>query len=767
MMLKGNAGMVLALWMGMVGAVSAEEAADFRPASQAFEQEVATCYTASEGGPAGRVTIIDCYGEGGVRAMADGQWWVLTDGKWRVDEVLKQEDAAHLVLADAQGKARRVDLPWGEARQILRRRGTSYVTGTHVCMALSDKGAAVSLGAPRGLEMREVAVTEDANLIAATSGGLWSWDGKAWKIMSVRDGLGRAWAVGDVPGVACDGKGQLWFASKAGAGCRATNGWRFFEGKDGLPWNDFTGMAAGPRGEVWFATHLGVERFDERGWAYRQGLRWLPNDDVTQVTVDGAGNAWFATAGGVGKIGQRRMTLAEKAEYYEADIARYVKRTDYGYVARGPLRRPGIKASSAPEDDDNDGLWTAMYGAGECFAYAATKNPEAKERAREAFEALRFLQKVTQGCEHAPPRGYVARSIRPISGPDPNAGGVERDRQQQEHGDRLWKVYEPRWPKSADRKWYWKSDTSSDELDGHYFFYPLYYEFCADTEEERARVREVVRDLTDDLMEHGYNLVDFDGKPTRWGVYAPASLNHDPDWWPERGLKSLSMLSYLADAAYVTEDAKYEAASRELIERDGYAQNAMMAKLQRGPGTGNESDNEMAVMSYYNLLRYSRDEGLKKMMRESFYLYWLNLAPEMNPFFNFAYAGENLKAKASTPWGEFSIQPGAGWNEDAMAALRGFPLEWINWPLRNSHRLDVVALPPAQAREPDDPADGRRRGNLVNNKVIAVENRYFDHWNTDPWELDYGGNGDVLGAGTVFLLPFYLGLYEGFIEKVK
>jgi hypothetical protein len=31
--------------------------------------------------------------------------------------------------------------------------------------------------------------------------------------------------------------------------------------------------------------------------------------------------------------------------------------------------------------------------------------------------------------------------------------------------------------------------------------------------------------------------------------------------------------------------------------------------------------------------------------------------------------------------------------------------------------------------------------------------------------LDYGGSGNVLGSGTVFLLPYYLGLYHGFIEK--
>jgi hypothetical protein len=230
--------------------------------------------------------------------------------------------------------------------------------------------------------------------------------------------------------------------------------------------------------------------------------------------VDAQGNAWFATAAGIGCLERRPMTLAEKAEFYEQEIERYIKRTPFGYVAEAPLRQKGDKTSADPQDSDNDGLWTAMYGAGECFAYEATRDLKAKARAKKAFEALRFLQKVTQDCAHAPPKGYIARIIRPVDWPDPNVGRLEGDRQEHER-DSLWKVYEPRWPKSADGKWFWKSDTSSDELDGHYFFYPLYYDFCADTEAERERVREVVRDVTDHLLTHRFVLIDHDGKPTR------------------------------------------------------------------------------------------------------------------------------------------------------------------------------------------------------------------------------------------------------------
>jgi hypothetical protein len=404
-----------------------------------------------------------------------------------------------------------------------------------------------------------------------------------------------------------------------------------------------------------------------------------------------------------------------------------------------------------------------MYGAGECFAYGATKDPKAKERALKAFEALRFLQKVTQDCVHAPPKGYIARTIRSVDLPDPNVGRLESDRQEQQQ-DKLWKVYEPRWPKSADGKWYWKSDTSSDELDGHYFFYPLYYDFCADTEAERARVREVVRDVTDHLLTHGFLLIDHDGKPTRWGVYGPQYLNHDPNWWPERGLKSLSILSYLAVAEHITGDPKYAVASRELIDREGYAHNAMYPKVQNGPGSGNQSDDEMAFMCYYGLLRCSQDEVLKNMMRWSFYSYWLNEAPEMNPFFNFAYAALNLDASSSSAWGNFSVKPWRGWHEDAMDTLYGFPLDRLNWPFHNSHRLDVVFLPPVRSSGLESPDEPHRRGNLVNGKVLPVENRHFNHWNTDPWQLDYGGDGNELAAGTVFLLPYYMGLYHGFIQ---
>lgn len=639
-------------------------------------------------------------------------------------------------------------------RYVLLPDGDTYV------LAKFDAGQESDGGVP----VRQATDGSGAPAAVATAQGLFvRTDAGRYEKAVVQDGASRHWGVEDVRGVAIDAEGCLWFATLAGAARQGQDGWEFFTGEEGLPYNDFTCMAAGKDGAVWFGTTLGAIRYKDGAWRYRQGRRWLPNDEVRAIAVADDGAAWIATAGGVGRISFEAMTLADKAAIYEKEMD-LIKRTEYGYTSEVGLKQPGDKSEIIYSDSDNDGLWTAMYGAGECFAYAATKDQAAKARATQAFEALRFLQKVTQTGDIRPPKGYVARTILPTDGPDPNEGRVESDIAHREKQDALWKVYEPRWPKSGDGKWYWKSDTSSDELDGHYFFYPAYYDYVAETEEEKERVREVVRDLTDHMMEHGFNLVDHDGTPTRWGIYNPESLNKDVNWWPERGLKSLSMLSYLAVAGHITGDPKYGEASRELIEKHHFQTNAMIYKIHFGPGSGNQSDDEMAFMNYYNLAKYSQDEELLRQMMYSFYSAWTNEQPEMNPLFNFMYAAFEGRTTYRSPWGEFKLHSWKGCIEDAVETLIDFPLDRVDWGHKNSHRLDLRRLPRQQAAEPYEPPR-HNRGYRVDGKVLPVSERYFNHWNTDPWSLDYGGRGNVLGSGTVYLLPYYMGLYHGLIEN--
>jgi hypothetical protein len=733
--------------LALAAASTNADPAETSPAPQAFLQEIAERVPTPEGvAPAG-FTVLDLEADGTLRVLADRTLYVLKDQKLEAERTMPGTGG---------------DGSPPPVRQACR-------SGNMLWLA-TDDGVVCFDGRRRsetqlpGRKVRQIAVGADGLVLAATDRGLWMRKlvGE-WERAPVMDPNGRDWAAGEVAGAAITDAGDWWLAFPAGVVRKSADRWDFFTGREGLPANEFTCVAAGPGGEVWFGTRRGAVRFQNDEWAYREGPRWLPGNEVRSVVVDQEGTAWFATDGGLGCIRRRPMTLAQKADYYERQVERYIKRTPLGYTSEVRLGGTGDQPEIIYSDSDNDGLWTAMYGAGECFAYAATGKPEFRERAKQAFEALRFLQKVTQGGPHSPPKGFVARTIRPVSWPDPNQGRLEGDREKQKE-DHLWKVYEPRWPLSADGKWYWKSDTSSDELDGHYFFYAAYYDLVADTEAERERVREVVRDLTDHLVSHDFCLVDHDGTPTRWARFGPQYLNDDPMWWVERGLNSLSILSYLAVAEHVTGFAGYGNAAGRLINEYGYGANVMNPKVQMGIGSGNQSDDEMAFMCFYNLIRYSKNETWRNNWQFAFHAYWALVQPEMNPFFNYTFAGVAGDRSYTNVYGTVPLAPWPGWRAESLATLRGFPLSRLNWPHHNSHRLDLRMLPRQQSRDLAEP-DRAPRGLRVNGKVLPVEERHFNHWNTDPWQLDYGGDGRTLASGTVFLLPYYMGMYHGYIEK--
>ncbi len=612
-----------------------------------------------------------------------------------------------------------------------------------------------------GNEIRQVAVSGDGRVAIAARAGLFLRDAAgAWRALHPRDGS-RSWAPVDVRGVAFDDKGRLWFASPQGAGCLEGERWSLFTGEEGLPYDHFTTLTAGEPGVVWFGTRRGAIRFDGHTWEYRQGMRWLPDDEVRAIAVSPEGEAWIATAKGLSRIELRPMTFREKAAFFEQEIDKRHRRTPFGYVDSVRLKRPGDLSEWVQRDSDNDGLWTSMYGAGECFAWAATRDPAARRRARSAFEALRFLSTVTQGGTPAARPGFVARTILPTDGPDPNLVYTrERDEQMRATRDRLWKVLHPRWPRSADGKWYWKADTSSDELDGHFFFYALYYDLVAESPEEKAEVRAVVAAIVDHLLAHDFALVDWDGQPTRWAVFTPAKLNQDPDWYVERGLNSLSILSYLAVAEHMTAAGKYRAAAERLIREHHYAQNLMVPKIQAGPGTGNQSDDEMALMNFYNLVRYERDPELRSRYAFALYQYCLLELPELNPLFNFICAASLAGQKYRTPFQTLALDLPGPWLEESLDTLRRFPLDRVDWRLANSHRKDVI---PLRADLPGSERAGR--GSRRNGKVLPVDERFVEHWNHDPWRLDQGGQGLVLADGAAFLLPYYMGLYHGFVRE--
>lgn len=742
-----------------------------------FPQEVRTFYTTSQGLPSDDVRSVAIASDGAVFAATSNGLARFDAGQWRsvagqgqaVEQVAAGKDAVWYVAGGALMKstagqsARVAQLPHTKVNGIAAGPQLFLATdqGLYALAAgrlVIDSALGALLGAVKTVK-QAAAATDGRVAVAAATGLYLKKPGGAWLAIHPRGG-NRSWAPYDVRAVSFDARGRLWFASPQGVGVEEGEAWKLITGPDGLPYDDFTTAACGGDGAVWFGTRIGAERFDGVDWEYRQGLRWLPSDDVRGIAAGANGDAWFATSKGISRIERRATTLQEKARFFEDGIDKRHRRTPYGYVLEVKLKRPGDLSEWEQQDSDNDGLWTSMYGAGECYAYAATGDAGAKQRAKAAFEALRFLRLVTQGGDHPAPAGFVARSILPVSGADPNKSDTpERDVRIQATKDRLWKVISPRWPTSADGKWYWKSDTSSDELDGHYFFYAQYYDLAADTPEEKARVKEHVAAMTDHLLAHDFQFVDYDGKPTRWGAYDPENLNHNRDWWEERGTKSLSMLSYLKTAEHITGDERYARAARELIAKHGYDANVLIQKTNAGPGAANQSDDEMIFMCLYNLLKYETDPVLRERWALSLALRWRNEAPELSPLFNFMYAAQDGKAVYHDAFGPMDIAPKGDWLAESVDTLRRYPLDQVDWRVTNHHRKDVVPL--SEAAE----GEGGKRGYRYNGKVLPVDERVLNHWNHDPWELDQGGEGRELADGASFLLPYYMGLYHKFIVE--
>jgi hypothetical protein len=110
----------------------------------------------------------------------------------------------------------------------------------------------------------------------------------------------------------------------------------------------------------------------------------------------------------------------------------------------------------------------------------------------------------------------------------------------------------------------------------------------------------------DHLIQNGFLLVDIDGRHTRWGVWAPERLNHDPDWSMERGINSVEVLSFLKLAHHLTGEARYEAQYRRLIEEHHYDQNTIEAP-NLNPAWRTYIDTELLAFAYPALLALEQD----------------------------------------------------------------------------------------------------------------------------------------------------------------
>ncbi len=475
-------------------------------------------------------------------------------------------------------------------------------------------------------------------------------------------------------------------------------------------------------GKLWFGSTSGAFMLQEDGkYKYYASKRWLPSDIVTDISAGNNGTVLLLTSEGLGEIHFTSMTLHDKAMYYEKQVrSRHIR---LGFNSTISRMKNGDVSTGSLEDSDNDGLWTSMYLGAEVFRYAATKSPEALENCRESLDAMERLYTVTSL------KGFPARSYE-------RRGYAIADTQV--------------WKRAENPEWDWKSTTSSDEAIGHIFVFGAVAELIDDTVMKNKAIR-LMDALMQHIVDHDWYMIDWNGKPTRWGRWNPEYVNARPKIVGDRKITSSNIIAMLQTAWHFTGKAIYKDKAFELMNKHGFLENLMRPMKEIGPAPAdadelskelsdgwNHSDDEMYFVGYWGLYRYAFNDTLKAKYKEAILDHWQIERPEKEGAWNIFTALTDVH--------DFDLN-------EAVWYLQKYPMDMINWKVRNSHRKDIDTIP----------ANFR---NQTTKEVLPPDELRISRHNANRFDLDGGDQhgGEELSAGDIWLLPYWMGRYLNVIS---
>ena len=477
-------------------------------------------------------------------------------------------------------------------------------------------------------------------------------------------------------------------------------------------------------GKLWFGSSKGAfSQRDDNKYDYYASKRWLVDDQVIDISAGPDNSVLILTETGLSQIVFTKITLADKAEYFQK--VQRLRHVRYGFSSATSLKVPGDLSSAVLHDTDNDGLWTSMYLAGELFRYGVTKSNDALQNAYEAFEAMERLTEIS-GIQGFPARTYEIDGYQ-SSDTDPNMSEDEK----------IWRLTE-------DKRWRWKSTTSSDESCGHFFVYALFAEIVPD-QEWRDRAIHQIKIEMDHIIEHDWYLVTWNGNRTEWGRWNPEYVNSFPITVGDRRLNSTLILAFLQTAYHFTGEKIYKEKAFELMKDHGYDENTIRPATVIGEVEGeilsdtwNHSDDEMYFLTIPALLKYAFNDELKEKFFESAKSHWEIERSEKNPLWNFLYL--------MSGGGDYDLEESVWW-------LKEFPMDLISWNVENSHRQDLTRV-----------EQNFRRQEYT--EVLPRDERPM-HLHNNAFRNNGGNGGREEYPPYIFLLPYWAGRYAGVISPAE
>lgn len=234
-------------------------------------------------------------------------------------------------------------------------------------------------------------------------------------------------------------------------------------------------------------------------------------------------------------------------------------------------------------------------------------------------------------------------------------------------------------------------------------------------------------------------------------IQIPTYVNAFPTNVGDRKLNSSNIVSMLQTAYRFTKKEKYKQKALDLMQQHGYLENLMRPMSQIGKAANdadahsknmsdgwNHSDDEMYFVGYWGLYRYALNEPLKAKFKKAILDHWEAERPEKEGAWNI-FTGLTGAQKINL--------------NEAIWYLQEYPLDLIDWTIKNSHRKDIELLP-----------DNFRR--QTTRQVLPPGERPIQRHNGNTFALDrVQGNGiSEHSAGDIWLLPYWMGRYLGVIS---
>lgn len=422
-----------------------------------------------------------------------------------------------------------------------------------------------------------------------------------------------------------------------------------------------SGLWVGLDKGVWYRAPNGVTR-----WFF--GPRWIPEDSsIVQLIPEPGGGSWILTESSVCWLESRKMTLLEKASYFEQMIRRNF--LCFSLCVPCKLSVPGDWSRAQLMHTEKDGLRTALYVISQALRFHLTGDSQAAVQAWESFTALERLLRLFPAL--GVPASSMARAGVPIADPLEWMAANEP----------VWKVRKP---------------VGWRDLPALLMTCFVMDQYVARTLEERQRLAAFVQEIASTLLQQNEQWPSQLLKEGSGGRWDPIFVNSLGQETLLRRVLSAEILATYQLAFRFTQRTAFQTRLQTLIQKHGYLANltnrlvlaeaempAQSRQFPRGAVAQSELPAEAelhlpALLSYWLMYESSSSPVLRQLCREAALQHWGLIERSRDPL-----------------WISILYRMGAmrpAWSLVALMSLQEEPWDRISWTMDHSMRVDLPAL---------------------------------------------------------------------------